>query len=682
MKTFFKILLIISIAISIISMAATVAGAVYISQYSDSRVDESVLQINQISAQTSFYYYNFDDRLSRIGEAIKIEDAYIDSGVKYKFVPYDKIPTTLVNAFVAIEDKRFSQHHGIDYKRSIKAVFNYILGGKSTFGGSTITQQLVKNLTGNDGFSVSRKLSEAFAAMDIEKKYDKTQIMEMYLNIINLSRGCRGVGAAAEYFYSKTPDKLTLDECATIAAITNNPTIYDPSRYPEKNMQRRNLILKCMLDQGYINQRDYQDAVNAPIKLNLSKAKTSDHVNSWYIDMVINDVIEDLCKKYDMSRENASLMLYRGGYKIYTAMDHGVQQILDEYYSDIYNFPVDSEGNMAQSSMIVIDPYTSDILGVAGAVGQKKGNRIQNYATDSKRPSGSAIKPISVYAPAFEKGIINWSTIICDSPVREATESSKAWPSNANNVYIGDVTIKYAIQNSLNTVAVKVLNMYGRRESFDFLTHRLKIRNLDPVKDMGEASLALGQHSNGITLRELTSSYSIFAEGMASVSRSYFKVTDTEGRIILDNPLDQEFAISPENAAIMTKLLQAVVTSGTASGKINLTSRCEVAGKTGTTQNNFDRYFVGYTPDILAGVWFGYEYPRPLREFGGNFAITVWDEVMQQIYSLPAYEKFKSQFTIPESIGKLTYNIKTGEPPKSGESAMDWEEGWFLQQNK
>jgi uncharacterized Zn finger protein (UPF0148 family) len=368
--------------------------------------------------------------------------------------------------------------------------------------------------------------------------------------------------------------------------------------------------------------------------------------------------------------------------KIYTAMDHGVQQILDEYYSDIYNFPVDSEGNMAQSSMIVIDPYTSDILGVAGAVGQKKGNRIQNYATDSKRPSGSAIKPISVYAPAFEKGIINWSTIICDSPVRVATESSKAWPSNANNVYIGDVTIKYAIQNSLNTVAVKVLNMYGRRESFDFLTHRLKIRNLDPVKDMGEASLALGQHSNGITLRELTSSYSIFAEGMASVSRSYFKVTDTEGRIILDNPLDQEFAISPENAAIMTKLLQAVVTSGTASGKINLTSRCEVAGKTGTTQNNFDRYFVGYTPDILAGVWFGYEYPRPLREFGGNFAITVWDEVMQQIYSLPAYEKFKSQFTIPESIGKLTYNTKTGEPPKSGESAMDWEEGWFLQQNK
>ncbi len=678
MRIFFKILLILLILFSLTAIAVTIAGAVYIDQYSDSAVDESLLQINRMSSQTSFYYYDFDERISHIGTATKIEDAYIDNGVKYKFIPYENIPTTLINAFIAIEDKRFENHHGIDYKRSVKAVFNYILGGKSTFGGSTITQQLVKNITGNDNFSVSRKLSEAFAAMDVEKRYDKTQIMEMYLNIINLSHGCRGIGAAAEYFYSKSPDQLTLDECATIAAITNNPTIYDPSRYPQNNTHRRNLILRCMLEQGYINEYDYNEAVNTPIKLNISNVKSSDHVNSWYIDMVINDVIDDLCKKYGMSRENASLMLYRGGYRIYTAMDHGIQGILDKYFSNEYNFPIDSNGEMPQSSMIIVDPYTSDILGVAGAIGKKGGNRIQNYATDSKRPSGSAIKPLSVYAPAIENGLINWSSIVCDSPVREATNSSKAWPSNANNKYVGDVTVKYAIEHSLNTVAVKVLNMHGRQQSFDFLTRKLNIKNLNPEKDMGEASLALGQHSSGITLRDLTAAYSIFAEGVASKSRSYYKVTDSEGRIILDNPLKQEYAISSENAAIMTKLLQAVVETGTASRKISLTKRCEVAGKTGTTQNNCDRYFIGYTPDLLAGVWFGHEYPRSLYEFGGNFAVTVWDEVIQKIYAIKG-DGFKQKFTVPSTIGQLTYNAKTGQSPKPDESDSDWDIGWFVQ---
>ena len=675
MKKLVKILLILIIVISVLSSFVILGGAAYLGRYRDSHVDPSLLEIAHRSEKTKFYCYDFNDRDGRVGEAVLIESAELGGEVKYKYVPYNEIPKDLINAFIAIEDKRFYKHEGIDFLRTAKAAFNYVFGS-GKFGGSTITQQLVKNLTGNDDFSVDRKLSEAFSAIALEKKYDKTEILEMYLNVINLSEGCRGVGAAAEYFYSKKPSELTLSECATIAAITNNPSKYNPQKHPENNRERRNLILKCMLEIGYITDDEYSRAVDEPISLNLSETTSDGGVNSWYVDMVFEDVLTDLCKKYNISRSSASLMLYRGGLKIYTAMDTEIQAILEEYYSDIYNFPIDSKGEMAQSSMIVIDPYNGDILGVVGAIGEKRGNRVQNYATDTKRPPGSAIKPLSVYSIALEKGLIQWSSVLEDSPIKVGSETQAPWPYNADKTYVGEVDIQYAVENSLNTVAVKVLDMVGNAESMSFLKNKLLINSLDESADIGSASLALGQSSRGISLRELTAAYSIFQEGTMSKPRSYFKVTDKNGQIIIDNSSSQETVLSRETAAIMTKLLETVVDSGTAKDRISLDKIAAVAGKTGTTQNNCDRYFVGYTPELLAGVWFGYEYPKPLDDFGGNPSIYLWDEIMNKIYEKTAYGK-ASRFAIPETVQKLTYPTPSGEISQSNENASNVKDGWF-----
>ncbi len=654
------------IVLSVLATAALIFGAVCLLKYRECTVNETLLISDRNSGKTEFYSYSFYDRGKRLGEAALIEGAELENGIKYEYVSFEEIPQDLINAFVAIEDKRFYSHGGVDWLRTVRAAANLVFGS-NRFGGSTITQQLVKNLTGDAEISISRKLSEAFAAIDIEKKLDKSEILESYLNVINLSDGCRGVGAAAEHFFSKKPPELTLSECATLAAITNSPSYYNPKLHADNCQRRRDTVLSCMLDQGYISEDEYLSAINQPIALSLEDNK-NDKVNSWYIDMVVTDVIDGLSEKYGVSRSFASLMLYRGGYKIYTAMDEDIQNVLDEYFSDVYNFPIDGEGNTAQSSMIIIDPYTGDILGVAGAVGKKRGNRIQNYATDTLRPPASTIKPLSVYAPAIEKGLIDWATLIDDSPVKVLNGSP--WPKNVDGKYAGNVNISYAIDHSLNTVAVKVLDMVGIDESMSFLRDKLLLDSLDNINDRGHAALALGQPTKGVTLRDLTAAYSIFTEGIMCEPRSYYRVTDSDGVIILDTPCSEEAVISRESAAIITKLLESVIENGTARGKVTLDEKVAVAGKSGTSQNNCDRYFVGYTPELLGGVWFGYDYPKNLEEFGGNLSVLIWDDVMSRIFAETDYGK-RLSFTVPESVQKLSF-ITTA---LSGEETLS--DGWF-----
>ncbi len=676
MKRFLKVLLIVITVASLVSTTVISIGAVYLSRYSGSRVNEELLKNDPYSGKTEFYYFDFDETNGKCAVPRKIEGAYLDNGIKYKYTSFGELPDNLINAFIAIEDKRFYEHRGIDILRSGKAVVSYVWGDGG-FGGSTITQQLVKNITGRNEITVDRKLSEAFSALRLEQDLDKSEILEQYLNVINLSEGCRGVGAAAELFYSKQVKDLTLSESATIAAITNNPSLYNPIKHPENNIKRRNIVLECMYEQNYITKDEYEDAVSQPITLDLS-VDADRRINSWYIDMVTEDVINDLCAKFGLTTSSASLMLYRGGFKIYTAMDAEIQKTVEGYYSDEYNFPIDDQGNMAQSAMIVIDPYTGDILGVAGAIGEKKGNRLQSFATNTKRPPGSTIKPLSVYAPAIDKGLISWSSQIDDSPVVAETDKSRAWPQNVDRKYVGPVDVKYAIEHSLNTVAVKVLDLVGAEKSMDFLKNKLLLSSLDEKHDIGPASLALGQPSNGVTLRELTAAYSIFQEGIMSKPRSYYKVTDAAGRIILDNTPKQEAVISRESAAIMTKLLQTVVDSGTASGKITLDNRIEVAGKSGTSGNSCDRFFIGYTPEILAGVWFGYEYPKTLEGFGGNLSVYIWDDVVSEIYG-NSKRYGKSSFTVPDTVQKLTYK-KPNTVQNNGDGGLTeytFDDGWF-----
>ncbi len=655
----------------------TVCCALIFYRYSNSSVDDELTDAISSYAETKFYC--FDRTSDGEGGYIprEIEDASLNSGIKNEYVPYCDIPSDLINAFISIEDKRFFDHNGIDYKRSLSAIGNYLLTRNASFGGSTITQQLVKNLTGNDEKKIERKLNEAFCAMELERKHDKSEILEMYLNIINLAHGCRGVEAASRYYFSKNARELDLCECAAIAAITNNPSKYDPQKHPEENRKRRAVVLKCMYEQGYITEEEYDLAVSEEPVLNIQNDKNGNK-NSWYIDAVIEDVIADYSAKYGISKQNASVLLYRGGYKIYTSVDMEIQSILEEYFTNTDNFPKDGDGNSPQASMIIIDPSSGDVLGIAGSIGEKRGDRIQNYATSTKRPPGSTIKPLSVYTPAIEQGLITWSSIVEDSPVNINKQSGVAWPSNANGKYIGDVTVKHAVANSLNTVAVKILRKLGNRKAMDFLRNELKMNSLDPQKDIGDAALALGQPSVGVTLRELTAAYSIFQNGIMCESRTYYKVTDSTGRIVLDNSSKQERVISEETAAIMTKLMQTVVSEGTASGYVTLSDGIEVAGKTGTTQFGHDKYFIGYTPSLLGGAWQGYELPRKIDCFSGNYSICIWDDIMHRIYNETSYATVNECFRVPSGVQKYSYNRSTGGTLGSFEAPEDAEYGWFL----
>ena len=535
-------------------------------------------------------------------------------------------------------------------------------------------------MTDEDDYSFQRKIQEIFWALDLETKMDKTEILGMYLNIINLSQGCYGVGAAAEHYFSKSVSELTLSECACIAAITYSPTYYDPIRNPENNDRRRLLILGQMYEQGYITEEEYTYACNDKIVLNVTQSYSSDKINSWYVDMVIEDVMNDLMEEYGYSRTMASLIVYTGGLEIYTVMDKDIQQQLEEYYADPDNFRVNADGELPQSSAIVIDSQTGDILGVAGAIGEKTGNRIQNFATYTVRPAGSVVKPLSTYAPALEKGLITWSTVYDDTPVNFGNynlDASKGkivdpvpWPKNANGIYRGLTNINYAIEHSVNTVTVKVIENLGLEESFDFLYNKLKMTSLIPrqtladgrvITDIDYASLALGQFNYGVTVREITAAYSIFAnDGVYNDYRSYYKVTNPAGEIILDDTYSGHVVISEENSDIMTLMLENVVRNGTATD-ITLDAHIDCAGKTGTTQNKFDNWYIGYTPYYICGVWMGYEYPKAMSDYQKNKCVEIWDDVMTEIHRAYIGDDNILEFSVSENIVEVEYCTDSGK---------------------
>ncbi len=634
-----------------------VAGYAYLRPYMGSRVDDTLLNIARTGGTSRLYAYAFDDRGAREGEAYEI-GPLCGGSTLYEYAAIESIPRAMVDAFVAIEDKRFWQHEGVDFLRTGEAALAYakkkVLGkGGKSFGASTITQQLVKNLTGDDRVSIDRKITEMFSALDLERRADKSEILEMYLNVINLADGCRGVGAAAKHYFAKSVDQLSLGECACIAAITNNPARYNPLTHPEWNEQRRGLILACMLEQGYIDQTQYADALQ-PLAFS-ERSRQKGRVASWYEDMVIEDVTRDLCEKYGYTRAAASALVYGGGLRIYAAVDERVQTIVEQYFATTDIFARDE-----RASMIIIDPGTGDILGVAGANGAKRANRVQNYATDVKLPPGSAIKPLSVFAPALERGIINWATVYDDVPLR--FEDGKPWPRNAHFAYHGLTDASVALADSVNTVAVQILEQVGRGQSLAFLREQLGMASLGDG-DITQAGLALGQFAHGVTLRELTDAYTVFYDGNLQPSRSYFRVLDATGEVLLSNVTEPRAVLMPENAAIMTKMLEGVVQSGTAKGKIALADRVAVAGKTGTTQRGVDRLFVGYTPAVLGGVWTGYDYPAEQAGIHGNVSILVWDEVVSRLYDAGIFEHAPTDFILPDTVHRMVYCADSGQLP-------------------
>ena len=662
-------------------------AAAYLLPYTQQRMDMALLNAASVSSPSVLYVYNPADRAGRCGSLHRAQNADLGNQRLAKHTDYEDMPPELLHAFIAIEDKRFWQHDGVDLFRTVRAGLNY-LTGKGTFGGSTITQQLVKNLTGQDDRSVDRKLTEIFKALDLEKQVDKTRILEAYVNVINLAEGCYGVGAAAERYFSKQVKDLTLPECATLAAITNNPARYDPMTHPQENRARRDVILREMASQGYITEQERDTALEAATELTPSETQISVSVTSWYTDMVVSDVIRDLQDRLGYSYEAASMLIYGGGLQIETAMDEKLQAVVEAYFRTEEHFPV-GVGGRPQSSVMILDPHTGDILAVAGAVGEKKAHRIQNYATDTRRPAGSCIKPLSVYAPALQKGLITWASVYEDEPLTE--KDGRPWPANADGLYHGRVTVGHSLANSLNPVAVRILGEVGKEYAFSFVRNELGLHSLLPpdsrsANDMTVSSLALGQQSRGVTARELTASYTVFTDGIYRRPISYHRVLDADGSILLENQIGdgEKRVLSPENAAIMTRLLMTVTEEGTAARYMThmKDSGIQTAGKTGTTQNNCDRWFVGYTPRLLAGVWMGYDYPAELKGIRGNPCAGIWDELIRLCEEVYDGRPSCTEFPVPGTVAELEFCPLSGNlitpychDPVSGHPS---EKGWFI----
>ena len=478
---------------------------------------------------------------------------------------------------------------------------------------------------------LQRKLLEIFQALEFEKSYDKEEIMEWYLNIVYFGEGCNGVYTAAETYFGKEPKDLTLAECASIIGITNNPSKYDPFISRENNKARQETILKQMYEQGYINKEQYDEAVAQELVFVRSESDDATQtIYSYYAEAVINDVLNDLVEQKGVSRDTARTLLYSGGYQVYSCYDPSIQQAIDDVYTDLDKMPQrpSASGQQFESAIVIMDPYTGEIKGLSGGTGKKTINFGTNRATQSKRPPGSSIKPIATYGPAMELGLITQYTQVNDAP--DIKLSGTSWyPKNSGGGNYGVITIREALQRSLNTVSAQILDKLTPRASYEFLKDKLGVTSL-AESDCDYAPLALGQLTNGITVREMTQAYSAFVnDGVFTYGRTYSYVKDSSGEVVLENPARTIVAFKANTAWNMTDMLCNAVNSGT--GSEARLSGMPVGGKTGTTTNNCDRWFVGFTPYYVAAVWTGYDMPEYMN-FSGNPAAQIWKLVMESIH--------------------------------------------------
>lgn len=623
--------------------------------------------------QTSFLYgYDGDNvvEITRLhGEENRI------------WVNLEDMSEYMPKAFVAIEDKRFYEHSGVDWIRTIGVFIK-----QNNQGGSTITQQLIKNLTDDNKVTYIRKFNEILKALNLEKNYSKEEILEAYLNTIYLSNGCYGVKTASEVYYGKEVKDLNAAECAAIAAITQYPSKYDPLYEPEKNRERQIDILYAMKKKGYLDENQYTAAKNYEMIFTNSKnykgsqieddnkEKETNNITSYYVDHVITTVQEDL-QKMGYTSKKAHDMVYGGGLKIYTAIDFDVQDSLEDVYENYKRMPDET----VQGAMCIMD-YHGRVMGIIGGTGKKKAAMLLNRASQSKRPPGSSIKPISVYGPALEKSLqdddteIYWSTVQSDSPFMKV--EGKPWPHNQGGGYSSrNVTIQYGLSRSLNTIAARTLDKIGVDYSYEFATENFHLSTLDSIRDVDYAPLAIGSLTNGATVLELTAAYASFGNGGYYYEPyCYYKIEDSQGNVIIDKDPEKtkSTALSENTSWVMNKLLQTVMTEGT--GTPYKLRGIQCFGKTGTTNDDKDRWFVGGTPNFIAATWYGYDIPKEVHySLSSNPSGTIWRTVMEEIYEKydEKNKEYEDEFPECEGVVRKSYCSSCGKLSSGGSY------GWF-----
>lgn len=594
---------------------------------------------------------------------------------KYKrvWVDYEDIPKYMEQALVSIEDKRFYEHKGVDWYRTAGAFIEMFARMETSYGGSTITQQLIKNLTGNDQVTIQRKLTEIFGALELEKKYDKQEIMEWYLNAVYFGESCYGVQAAAETYFGKDVSELSLAECAAIVGITNKPTYYDPFYSEQNNKERQETILREMYEQGYIDHETYVNAVNEQLVFTRSPGESYvQDIYTYYEEVVIDDVINDFMEQKNISRDAAATLLYNGGYLIYSCLDMNIQNIVDSVYTNVDQIPRAWGGNgqQLQSAIVIMNPYDGRIVALSGGVGEKNINFGLNRATGTQRSPGSSFKPLASYGPATNEGLITPETVVNDSPYLQLSGTSW-YPHNDGGGNFGILTIFQALQYSLNTVAAQIIDKLTPDKAYEYLTQRLGFTSL-VSDDCAYAPMALGQLTNGVTVREMAQAYCSFVnDGTFTYSRTYTTVTDSKGNVVLDNTPQTIAAFDPNTAYTMTYMMKNATEAGTG-GEARLWNM-PTAGKTGTSGEYKDRWYCGCTPYYVAAIWTGFDMPATIG-VSGNPAAQLFRKIMTPIHEGLDWKEFPTPY-IGGNTGIFGLDDGAGDEDYSGEGVIIDDDG-------
>jgi penicillin-binding protein 1A len=667
---------VIRITILAIFLICVITGSIVIGAltiYVEKVYNPSSLDLNSAKLDYTSIIYATD---STIGKTVELQRIYRNENRIW--VNLDVIPNNLKWAFICTEDQRFYEHGGVDWKRTISAFANMFFHFYSTNqGGSSITQQLVKNITGNDAKKITRKMQEILIALDTAKVYTKNQILECYLNTIPLGESCYGVQTAAYTYFGKDVSKLDLAQCATLACIINATTYYDPLKYPEHTKARVKYVLDNMQSQGKITKSQYDAAIkeNATMVYNTKPVTVKKQASqSYFVDQVITDVTNDLMSQKGYTKAEAQNLIFSQGLKIYSTEDTQIQSIMNSVYTDNKNFPKLAGDAQPQSAMIMVD-YTGKIVGIEGGRGQKTGNMLLNRATQSKRQPGSSIKPLATYGPAIDWNLITYSTIFSDSP--PTTKNGIPWPNDDNGSYSGaNVPVVYAISQSINTIAVRIMQLVTPQKSYNFLTQKLGFTSLVPQD--ATLALAIGAETDGVTEREMAGGYEIFGDGGKFIKPyTYTEVKDNNGSILLQNKGVPVQVIGNDTAFIMNQLLQSVVQTGTGTPAklLNMT----VAGKTGTTSDNKDRWFVGLTPYYVGVTWFGYDLPKEIVMSGTNPALAAWKSVMAQVVATKIATQPNKAFPTSNNVVQKTYSLTNGNIVTSNDPGTAL--GWYKKDN-
>lgn len=618
------------------------------------------------------------------------------------WIPLNEIPIYMKTAQIAIEDHRFMSHHGVDWRGTLGAVYKLATNAEGG-GGSTITQQLIKNITGENQVSIKRKIKEIFTALNLEGGYTssdgvhhvgntKEEILEAYLNVVNYGGQCQGVEAAANFYFGKSITECDLAECALIAGICQNPWQYNPILFPDDAKERAEVVLDRMLElseQGALSSRltapisksEHDEAVSELNKMDFlgeesgnNDEEDEDDVEgwNWYIDLMFEDVVDDLMEKYGYSEDVAEAYLYNAGYEIHCAMDLNFQNDIEDFFlSRTTELPEDPN---VQLGFYMMDPYTGRVMAVVGSRYEKTAKRVFSFASDASRPSGSAIKPISPYAVGIMTGKVTYGSVLNDRPLPNYPNNG---PSNFSGTYKGYMCVDKAIAESQNAPAAWLCNDVTPEACYDYLTESLHFTTLTEDDSHSISAMALGGQSWGVTVEQMVAGFAVYASGgIYHEPMTYYYVKDHDGNVILDNrpevnPGDQVMTL--EQATVLNKLLQCPVRDplGTLYGNFSDLDM-NIYGKTGTTDDEYDIWTIIGTDFCTMGMWTGYEYPREQTNTRAN------RRMLREltIYLRDNYDWSQSgSWVLSENVTTRTFCRDSGK--LAGPKCTDVAQGWY-----